>query len=58
VLGAVAGAGTNWAFVRFYGDMAHVHFGLRAEGRIHGDEAVLGHFHATLAALKLPVTRA
>jgi EcsC protein family len=58
LIGAVAGAGTNLAFTRYYVDMAHVHFGLRAAARAHGDDAVLGHFHATLAALQNPVTRA
>lgn len=29
VLGAVAGAATNYAYASFYRDMAHVHFGLR-----------------------------
>ncbi|MEP3863574.1 MAG: EcsC family protein, partial [Paracoccaceae bacterium] len=29
VLGAVAGAATNYAYTRYYTDMAHVHFGLR-----------------------------
>ncbi len=29
VLGAVAGAATNFAYTRYYTDMAHVHFGLR-----------------------------
>lgn len=29
VLGAVAGATTNFVFTRYYQDMAHVHFGLR-----------------------------
>jgi len=29
VLGAIAGAGTNYAFVDYYISMAHVHFGLR-----------------------------
>jgi hypothetical protein len=29
VIGALAGAGTNFAFARYYQDMAHVHFGLR-----------------------------
>ena len=58
LIGAVAGAGTNLAFTRYYTDMAHVHFGLRAAARTHGEDAVLGHFHATLAALQNPVTRA
>ncbi len=29
VLGAVAGAATNYAYLTYYQDMAHVHFGLR-----------------------------
>ena len=29
VLGAVAGAATNYAYTRYYTDIAHVHFGLR-----------------------------
>lgn len=29
VLGAVAGAGANYAYTRYYQQMAHVHFGLR-----------------------------
>ena len=29
VLGAVAGAATNYAYTSYYEDMAHVHFGLR-----------------------------
>jgi hypothetical protein len=57
VLGAAAGAGTNWAFVGYYTEMAHVHFGLRAAIRLHGEEAVLGHFHEVLAAARLPVKR-
>ena len=29
LLGAAAGAATNYAYTRYYQDMAHVHFGLR-----------------------------
>ncbi|MEP1520561.1 MAG: EcsC family protein, partial [Ascidiaceihabitans sp.] len=29
VLGAVAGAATNYAYTSYYTDIAHVHFGLR-----------------------------
>ena len=29
VLGAVAGAATNYAYTSYYQDMAHIHFGLR-----------------------------
>jgi len=46
VLGAAAGAGTNYAFVDYYVAMAHVHFGLRKLSRTYGEEAVLDAFHA------------
>ena len=29
LLGAVAGAATNYAYISYYQEMAHVHFGLR-----------------------------
>ena len=29
LLGAAAGAATNYAYTGYYGEMAHVHFGLR-----------------------------
>ncbi len=58
VLGAAAGAGTNYAFVGYYIEMAHVHFGLRALARTHGEGPVLEHFHAVLAEGQRPVKRA
>lgn len=45
ILGAAAGAGTNYAFVDYYVDLAHVHFGLRKLARTHGDIAVADAFH-------------
>lgn len=56
VLGAVAGAGTNYAFVNYYVALAHVHFGLRQMARQHGSDAVLDEFHRVLAAARLPQT--
>lgn len=56
VLGAVAGAGTNYAFVNYYVALAHVHFGLRQLARTHGETAVLDEFHRVLAASRLPQT--
>ncbi len=56
VLGAAAGAGTNYAFIDYYVAMAHVHFGLRKLARTYGEEAVTDHFHAVLASGKLPQT--
>jgi hypothetical protein len=49
ILGAAAGAGTNYAFISYYVEMAHVHFGLRALARESGEEAVLDSFHTALA---------
>lgn len=54
LLGALAGAGTNYAFVRYYTEIAHVHFGLRRLGRLHGTEPVLDLFHQELARLGMP----
>lgn len=51
VLGAVAGAGTNYAFTRYYTEIAHVHFGLRALTRDHADGPVLDLFHSEAARL-------
>jgi EcsC protein family len=36
--GAVAGAGLNWVFMRYYQQMAHVHFTIRAVERRTGDQ--------------------
>ena len=49
VLGAAAGAGTNYAFVDYYVALAHVHFGLRRLARIHGEAAVADAFHQAAA---------
>ncbi|WP_245831645.1 EcsC family protein [Salibaculum halophilum] len=57
VLGAAAGAGTNYAFMDYYSRIAQVHFGLRQLARTHGEEAVLSAFHADLARLRRPVLR-
>lgn len=58
ILGAAAGAGTNYTFVSYYTDVAHVHFGLRALARVHGTQAVTDAFHTDLAALKKPLLKA
>jgi len=58
LLGAAAGAGTNYAFTDYYVEMAHVHFGLRKVARDHGAEPVADAFHTALVAAKLPVNRA
>ena len=58
ILGAAAGAATNYAYTGYYQQMAHVHFGLRRlaidAGRDHGDmvEAL------RLKVEKLPAQRA
>lgn len=58
VLGAIAGAGTNYAFVNYYISMAHVHFGLRKLMREHGEDPVLDAFHKFLVTNDLPINRA
>lgn len=58
VLGAAAGAGTNYAFVDYYVEVAHIHFALRRLARDHGEAQVVDHFHAALAATNPPVLRA
>ena len=57
IIGAAAGAGTNYAFVDYYIEMAHVHFGLRRVAREHGDAAVADVFHRALADAGLPKAR-
>lgn len=54
LLGAAAGAGTNYAFIAYYTEIAHVHFGLRRLIRTYGESAVLEQFHAELARLRRP----
>ncbi len=54
VLGAAAGAGTNYAFLDYYVSIAHVHFGLRKLARIHGEDAVTEAFHQALVTAKQP----
>lgn len=58
ILGAAAGAGTNYAFIDYYVEMAHVHFGLRQLSRTHGETAVVDAFHRVLAERSLPLKRA
>lgn len=58
VLGAAAGAGTNYAFTDYYVEMAHVHFGLRKLAQAHEKDIVEDAFHTALVAAKLPVNRA
>lgn len=57
LIGAAAGAGTNYAFIDYYVEMAHVHFGLRRLARAHGEEVVLDAFHRALADRSAPVAR-
>ena len=58
ILGAAAGAGTNYAFTDYYVQMAHVHFSLRKLARDHGETAALDEFHTGLAARDVPVKTA
>lgn len=57
ILGAAAGASTNYAFVDYYVEMAHVHFGLRRLVRTHGQKAVLERFHSELDQSRRPIRK-
>ncbi len=50
-IGAVAGAGTNFAFVRYYQEMAHIHFALRRLAR-QGALGAPTAFKARVAAVR------
>jgi hypothetical protein len=49
VLGAVAGAGINYAFMRYYEDVARVRFGLKRLAREHGRDRIGHAFRAEMA---------
>ena len=53
ILGAAAGAGTNYIFVDYYVEMAHVHFGLRRLSRTFGEQQVTDAFHAAFATRRV-----
>ena len=40
IVGAVSGAGINVMFSKYYADAANYHFGLRALGRLYGEESL------------------
>lgn len=58
ILGAAAGAGTNYTFVSYYTDIAHVHFGLRKLAREFGEDAVSNAYTKCLAKQESPLIRA
>ena len=53
IIGAAAGAGTNYAFMRYYVEMAHVHFGLRQLCKNYDENQVFDEFHRNLARPRL-----
>ncbi len=53
VLGAVAGAGLNAAFLGYYREMAHVRFGLLRLAERHGIEPVIKAFGQALGPARL-----
>lgn len=57
ILGAAAGAGTNYTFVSYYTDIAHVHFGLREMARTYDAAQVADAFHSELLKLQKPLLR-
>ncbi len=58
ILGAAAGAGTNYTFVSYYTDIAHVHFGLRHLARTYGADQVADAFTLEAIRLKNPLLKA
>lgn len=58
VLGALAGAGTNYAFVDYYTEIAQVHFGLKRLAADFDTDQVADAFHEELARLNRPLLRA
>ncbi|SMX37081.1 EcsC family protein [Octadecabacter ascidiaceicola] len=58
VLGAAAGAGTNYTFVTYYTEIAHVHFGLRKLARTYGADQVADAFTQEAVKLKSPLFKA
>lgn len=50
ILGALGGATVNYAFLRFYTEMAHVHFGLRRLSEGQDRETVFAAFRHAVAA--------
>ena len=58
VLGAAAGAGTNYTFVSYYTDIAHVHFGLRQLALTYGTDEVAKVFTEETMRLKRPLLKA
>lgn len=58
VLGAAAGAGTNYTFVTYYTEIAHVHFGLRKLARTYGTDQIADAFTQETVKLKKPLLKA
>ena len=56
VLGALTGAGVNYAFVSYYQDMAHVRFGLLRIGAAYGADAVAAAFRQAMARPRVSST--
>lgn len=54
VLGAVAGAGINVAYMRYFREMAEVRFGLLALASTHDPALVLARFNEAAAPTRLP----
>lgn len=57
VLGAAAGAGTNYTFVAYYTEIAHVHFALRKLARTYGTDQVADAFTQEVVKLKTPLLK-
>jgi EcsC protein family len=53
VLGAITGAGINYAFMDYFQEMAHVRFGLMRLGQSHDPAAVATAFRAAVAQARI-----
>ena len=51
VLGAVTGAGINYAFMDYFQEMAHVRFGLRRLGQTHDPKVIAAAFRRAAKAI-------
>jgi hypothetical protein len=57
VIGAVAGAGLNAAYLHYYREMAAVRFGLIALAASHDPDRVIAAFHEAVASERAPARR-
>lgn len=52
VIGAVTGAGVNYAYMNYYQEMAHIRFALKRLGQAHDPQALAGAFRTAIGRAK------